>query len=180
MRLLVRTNTNVGQQREQVNGGFSIPNTTITWLSIIYLVISTLSNSLSSFISSTPQRNTDKNNYEMQRQNFEIQLLQRVLEDTSNEGRRTSLELLASASFFRDSKEMLQFIKNHASIPRWQPRMLEAFNTYSGKSATVYPLNQSPGNTLNSPPGNVLNNQPANQGTSLQRMADSSVIREGP
>lgn len=139
MRLLTRNNATAEGQRLIGETTYEIPNTTITWVAIFYLVLNTVSSALSTYIANTPQRITDNRNYELKKQNFELQLLQRVLEIEKDDARKSSLLLLLNARLLSDTKndELLRFINATAVIPQWPKRPIETFNAGSGNQNQI-------------------------------------------
>ncbi|MCF0039795.1 hypothetical protein [Dyadobacter fanqingshengii] len=182
MKFLEKTNVDAAQ-RDLGNGGYTVPNTTITWLSIIYIVVNITANSLNSFISGMPQRNYENRAFELKRQNFQLQALQRVLEISDEEDRRFSLELLVKTGILSDNKNgmLLDFIKQSKKIPHWSARSLELLNNYLPNQGNTYlPTGsnlQIGGAGNNTPPGNVSNNGTVNSAGSMPRSINDSANR---
>jgi len=169
MRLLIRNNATAEGQRLLGETTYEIPNTTITWVAIFYLVLNTVSSSLSTYIANTPQRITDNRNYELKKQNFELQLLQRVLEIEKDDARKSSLLLLLNAQLLSDTKndDLLKFINATTTIPQWPKRPIETFNAGSGNLNQLNsPVTQSvpaASGTRDVPPANPKNDSAANK-----------------
>lgn len=173
MKILVRNDATPGQRNtEQANlgqGGFSIPNSSITWLSIIYIVVSILANTISSLVSYIPQKDTDNKTFELRRSNFQIQMLQRVLEMENENDRRASIELLIGMGLVDNNNKSvsnLDVLRKLKYIPKWQPRVIEVFSSYAtGQNANSSMSTGNPnGVQTGSPPIPPRNIQNSNTG----------------
>jgi len=118
---------------------FEIPNITIAWISVIYLLVQTTGTFLSKYITTNFQRDSNKyifeaqnHNFEIQRHNFEIQILQRVLELDNLKDRKASLSLLIKVGLFNNllNNELTNFVDSSRYIPKWTKRPIEPFNSY--------------------------------------------------
>jgi len=130
MKLLIRNDPqSLGGPRGN-QSSYEVPNGTITWLTIIYLVVNVLATSAGNYITNKPQRDIDNKNLAFKEQNFKLQLLQRVLEIDDKEERRASLQLLLAAGLMGDKKDEFQrFINDPKTvIAKWPKRPLESLN----------------------------------------------------
>ena len=158
MKLLVKNDP--AGQRGLGDTGYSVPNTTITWISVIYLLVNVLAASLGNLITGIPQSKNDSRAFELKNKNFQLQLLQRVLSNPNDEDRKLSLDLLVKAHLLDAESDLATFIKENKRMPLWEKRDIEQLNSYqgSGGSAGSFPstsMQMAARDTGTIPPGNV-------------------------
>jgi hypothetical protein len=128
MKLLVRKTPSQDDPNQRNllgnQASFEIPTGTITWLSIIYVVVSVLVNMLSSYVIARPQAQLDRDIFLLKERNFELQLLQRVLEADSLPDRKSSLQLLIKTGLLQteNKAELLTYLDTSQYLPKWIKR----------------------------------------------------------
>jgi hypothetical protein len=106
-----------------------IPPITITWLTIIYVLVNVVSTSISNYIQGSSQRMNDSRSYELKDQNFRLQVLQRVLEIDTPKERKASLKLLIAAGLL--DKELEDFINDTTNeVPKWPHADIERLSSF--------------------------------------------------
>lgn len=113
----------------ELNGNtetYNIPNTTITGISFIYLIVNVIANILSNYIAGIDKRVQDKRVSQLLEKHFQLQVLQRVLEADSINDRRHSLYLLEYVHLFGDkNEELLKYLDSSKYISKWPKNNLE-------------------------------------------------------
>lgn len=132
MKFLIKRNSDQGRAKIEAQEGFDISNTAITWVSIIYIIVNIIANSLSNYISNKPQRDIDNDTFELKEQNFKVQIFQRILESDSAIDRQASLRLMTKTDFFNEKEkaQLLSYIEHNNYVPKWPKRNLEILNSY--------------------------------------------------
>lgn len=114
----------------ELNGNtetYNIPNTTITGISFIYLIVNVIANILSNYMAGVDKRVQDKRVYQLLENHFQLQLLQRVLESDSIKDRRHSLYLLEYVHLLGNKNEqLLKYLDSSKYIAKWPKINLES------------------------------------------------------
>ena len=123
-----------GETAAATETSFEVPNSTIAKLSGILAAVLTLSQILSTVVSSLTGAYSSRSQVEISKEvlglvedNFRVQLLQRVLEDTDEQRRAASLRLLLAAGLLKDADGRLTRLVETSGYapPLWGPRPLE-------------------------------------------------------
>lgn len=155
MKLFTKTTQNAVDGQRNLDGtatDYEVPTGTITWVSIIYLLIQTTATTVSNYITNKPQQQIESQNAMLKQQNFQVQLLQRALEADTPADRKTALLLFMKTGLLtaKNEKEFAGFVEQTPQMPKWQQRPLETMDGYSkpGTSQQVVvqtnPLVQKP------------------------------------
>jgi len=135
MQLFVKTQTqkNTSGTKEEVNQGtqtsFNIPNTTIALGTIIIAVIQAIVTIVGALVGAWPKQQTDRELNHLKQKNFQVQLLQRILENPEAADRANSLKLVIAAGLIDDANGKLDTIlKTPSNIPKWEKHPLELLN----------------------------------------------------
>lgn len=123
MRLFTRT-TGIGDAA--TSNSLEVPNTTIAWGGIILVLVQTVSTALGNYLVGLPKQKQDKATIELKENNFQVQLLQRILENQDPAVRASSIKLLLAAGLLKDpEKQLVGLSNNPANLPKWDKHPLE-------------------------------------------------------
>jgi hypothetical protein len=134
MKLFTRTSATTNRAAAgQGEESFDVPAGTITWLSIIYLVVSSAATYIGNYFNDKPKNEIASQTIGLKEQNFKLQLLQRILEEPALDDRKKAAQLFVRYGFFDgtdDKRGLLEFVDTSKYIPRLTARPLEQLNSY--------------------------------------------------
>jgi hypothetical protein len=146
MKLFTKT-VNLGQGGHTTS--FEVPNGSIAWGAIILAVVQTLGTILGNYIGTVPTQTNDIITNELKKKNFEVQLLQRVLESSDPNDRANSLTLLINLELLEDPyHKVIDLAQTPAKIPKWEVHPLESINWGTEPNQNSNPLNNQQPNKV--------------------------------